>query len=115
MRTTKENRRLNRKIARTIKRYHQLRRDLSEQLVEAYQTVIHGIQMRVEGELYTDGYTLARIDDETGEVRDFLMHFEDYNDIALTRRCLEDYLRINHEHLDECLVNDINRLLVRYH
>ena len=114
MKTTREDRRLSRKIHRLIKKNNRLRRKLAEQLADAHQTVICGIQTQIEGELYVAGYTLAKINDETGELHDFLMYFPDYNDIALTRKCLEAYLLTNREHLDECLVNDINRLLARY-
>lgn len=55
--------------------------------------------------------SLARVNQETGELVDFLMYFEDYNDIAIIVRTLEAYLTTNREYLNECRINDLERII----
>lgn len=106
---TREKRQLNKRFNRLCKR-----------IDRSYDDVIEAFQLQStcnSDRLYlmnSDDTGLGSVNPETGEIRDILIYFDDYNDIALTYRFLEAYLLTNEDVLDECSIYDLKRLLNRY-
>lgn len=61
-----------------------------------------------------DNTAIGRIHPQYGDIEDILMYFQDYTDIALTRKYLEAYLTTNRDVLEQTDINELERLLKRF-
>lgn len=109
-----EIKRLERSIRRLKKKTEKLERGIVNRLDKSYQDVINAIHQKLETKkTLTLHSSMCRVNDETGELIDFLVYFPDSSTVNRVRDYLEAYLIINRDVLEEDKIGELEGL-IRY-
>lgn len=93
---------INGKIKSLEKKLKKLNDDLSNRLSNSMADVTTAITMQVNlKHIVVDHNALCRINPETGELCDYLVHFLEYDDIAKIKYYLDAYLTTNEDVLEQ--------------
>lgn len=119
MNTNREEAKLNKKIARQEKRVtrliNRLTTKLNNDLRPAYNTILSAItnaHLIDQPDLHiTNGNRISRIDPVTGELRDYLVYFPEYDTICRIKQYLDAYLVTNRDVLEEPKICELEKLI----
>ena len=96
------------------KKVKRLEKRLCEELREAHDKVTTAIthEARLEGDdIICFGHYVARVDQTTGEIVDYLVHFPDFDKIAKISGFLDAYLITNQDVLDSKTIDELESLI----
>lgn len=107
-----EIKRLERSIRRLKKKTDKLERGITRRLGRSYRDVINAIHAGLDDkDVCTIRKSIARIDNETGGLVDYLVYFPEYDMLRKTVHYLEAYLITNRDVLEEKEIGELESLI----
>lgn len=109
-----EIKRLERGIRRLKKKTDKMEKRILNELDRSHDNIKNAIIQKLSTKNTKVGYNqVFRIDQETGEICDILLYFEDYDKMYKIRWYLEAYLITNRDVLEESQIGELEGL-IRY-
>lgn len=109
-----EIKRLERGLKRLKKKTDKMEKRILNELDRSHRNIKNAIIQKLSTKETKVGYNqVFRIDQETGEVVDLLLYFEDYDKMYKIRWYLEAYLITNRDVLEESQIGELEGL-IRY-
>jgi hypothetical protein len=107
-----EIKRVERSIRRLKKKTERLEKGVTRRLGRSYRDVINAIMANLnDKEIHTIGKSIARIDDGTGALVDYLVYFPESDTIYKIVYYLKAYLTTNRDVLEEKNICELENLI----